>query len=155
MPLPANEADVARVLWRAAQEFESEQAVALGEGLPEGLRDAVGRTTEPESAELTFVEVQSVSPSGAATSVLAPTPIRGRVIGLCAAGLDELDELIQVQEDAAFSITRLICPFAVFDFGANGLVVREIQHGLTAADLQQKLDAPLWAGPDLKELGTH
>lgn len=155
MPSPANEADLTRVLSRAARECEPRQAVWLGAGLPERLGDAVGQAAESGSAELSFVEVLSVSPSGAATTVLAPSPIDGRVIGLSVAGLDELDELIQTKEGASISIARLICPFAVFDFGANGLVVRELQHGLTAADLQQKLDAPLWAGPDLKELGTH
>ena len=50
------------------------------------------------------------------------------------------------------SVTRIICPFAVFDLSRDGLRVREIRHGLTAADLQSKLTFPLWAGPDLQQL---
>ena len=51
--------------------------------------------------------------------------------------------------------SRLICPVAVFDFNEDGVQVREVRHGLTAADLQERLAVTLWAGPDLKELGTH
>lgn len=155
MSSPANEVDVARVLWRAAQECKSKQGVWLGGGLPQGLEDSIGCHAEPGSAELALVEIASVSPSGAATTVIDPPPLACPVIGLSASGFDALGALIQAQGETEISIGRLICPFAVFDFGPNGLIVREIRHGLTAADLQQKLDAPLWAGPDLKELGTH
>ena len=95
-----------------------------------------------------------MSPSGAAEFVSKPPSPRCPVIGLSPSGVEDLGSLIQAQEKTKTVITRLICPFAVFDFGPNGLIVREIRQGLTAADLQQKLSAPLWAGPDLKELGA-
>jgi len=155
MSSPSNEADIARVLERAAQECEPSQAIWLGAGLPQGLRGSIGPAAERESAELAFVEVASVSPSGAATTVSEPPSLNCPMIGLSAAGLQALGSLIQAQEETGIVIGRLICPFAVFDFGPNGLIVREIRQGLTAADLQQKLDAPLWAGPDLKELETQ
>ena len=155
MPSPANEADVARVLWRAAQECESKQGVRLGKGLPQALRGSIGSQAERGPAELALVEVVSISPSGVATTVVEPPSLSCPVIGLSASDYEGLDSLIQTQDETGIAIIRLICPFAVFDFGPNGLVVREIRHGLTAADLQQKLNAPLWAGPDLKELGTH
>jgi hypothetical protein len=44
---------------------------------------------------------------------------------------------------------------AVFDFTTEGIRVREIRHGLTAADLQGKLSATLWSGSDIKELRSH
>jgi len=155
MSSPANEADVARVLWRAAQECESKQGVWLGGGLPEGLTDSIGSQAGRGPAELALVEVASVSPSGVATTVVELPSLSCPVVGLSGSAYEGLDSLIQAQDETGIAISRLICPFAVFDFGPNGLVVREIRHGLTAADLQQKLDAPLWAGPDLKELGTH
>ncbi len=151
----ANEADIRRVLARAAQECESRRRVWLGAGLPQGLRSSFGHLAEPESAELAFVEIVSVSPSGAAaTTGSAPPPLECPMIGLSAEDYDVFDSLIRAQDDTGIAIRRLICPFAVFDFGPNGLIVREIRQGLTAADLQQKLDAPLWAGPDLKELSA-
>jgi len=155
MSSPDNEADAARVLRRAAQECESKQGIWLGAGLPQGLKGSVGGLAEPESAELAFVEVASVSANGAATSVAAIPPLDCPIIGVSALEYDRLDSLIQAGNQIGIAIRRLICPFAVFDFGPNGLIVREIRQGLTAADLQQKLDTPLWAGPDLKELGTR
>lgn len=154
MSSQANEAEVSRVLARAAQECESRRRVWLGAGLPQGLRSAFGRQAEPESAELAFIEVVSVSPSGAAATTGSAPPLECPMVGLSVQEYDGLDSLIRAQENTGIAIKRLICPFAVFDFGPNGLIVREIRQGLTAADLQQKLKAPLWAGPDLKELGT-
>jgi acyl CoA:acetate/3-ketoacid CoA transferase beta subunit len=150
----ANEADVARVLARAARECESKGGIWLGAGLPQGLRGSIRHPAEPESAELALLEVVSVSPSGVATTGSAPPPLDCPMIGLTATAYEGLGSLIRAHEGTGIAIQRLICPFAVFDFGSNGLIVREIRQGLTAADLQQELDAPLWAGPDLKELGT-
>ena len=155
MTSPANEADVARVLWRAAQECESKQGVWLGRGLPQALKDSTGSQVERESADLAFVEVASVSPNGVAMTIDAPPSLNCPLIGLSASPYETLDSLIQTSDQTGVAISRLICPFAVFDVGPNGLIIREIRRGLTAADLQQKLGAPLWAGPGLKELGTH
>jgi hypothetical protein len=74
---------------------------------------------------------------------------------LSTAGLDELSSLLRTIESAGVEVARLICPVAVLDFTPKGLQVREIRHGLTAADLQRKLSTTLWSAPDLKELGTH
>ena len=49
-------------------------------------------------------------------------------------------------------VGRIICPVAVFDFAPEGVRIREIAHGLTAADIQRALGIPLFAGPDLKPL---
>jgi acyl CoA:acetate/3-ketoacid CoA transferase beta subunit len=155
MTSPANEADVARVLERAAQECESKQGVWLGGGLPQALKDSTGSQVEPESADLAFVEVATVSPNGIATTIDLPPSLSCRLIGLSASPYKALSSLIQTSNETGVAISRLICPFAVFDFGPNGPIVREIRRGLTAADLQQKLPTPLWAGPDLQELGTH
>ena len=155
MSSPANEADVAHVLRRAAQECQSIHGIWLGAGLPQALSGSIEHLTEPQSAKLAFVEVASVSPSGSATTAYAPPVLRCPIIGLSASDYDRFDSLIQARDETGIAIRRLICPFAVFDFGPNGLIVREIRQGLTAADLQQKLDEPLWAGPDLKELGTR
>lgn len=156
MSSPANEADVVRVLRRAKQECASRRRIWLGPGLPQGLGGSIGRRLEePESAELAFVEVVSVSPNGVAKTASTIPSLRCPIIGLSAAEYEGPDALIRAQGEPGTMIRRLICPFAVFDFGPNGLIVREIRQGLTAADLQQKLDTPLWAGPDLKELGTR
>jgi hypothetical protein len=102
-----------------------------------------------------FVEVSAVSPQGRAyvrqSVPRPPCP----VIALSTAGLEELSSLIGAVGSESVQVLRLICPVAVFDFSAQGLRVREIKHGLTAADLQKRLSVPLWSGPDLKELGTH
>jgi acyl CoA:acetate/3-ketoacid CoA transferase beta subunit len=77
------------------------------------------------------------------------------VVGLSTCTLEDLGSLFGPESKTGIQITRLICPVAVFDFTEEGIRVREVRHGLTAADLQEKLDTTLWAGPDLKELGTH
>ena len=78
-----------------------------------------------------------------------------RVVALSTSGLEELPALIAKSQSATPVVARLICPVGVFDFTGDGLRVREVRHGLTAADLQRQLGAALWAGPDLKELGSH
>ena len=84
MTSPANEADVARMLERAAQECESKQGVWLGGGLPQALKDSTGSQVEPESADLAFVEVATVSPNGIATTIDLPPSLSCRLIGLSA-----------------------------------------------------------------------
>ena len=109
--------------------------------------ETTGRTIDSTSAEVAFVDAgKTASP---------PPPEARRVIALSTAGLEELPSLIRSTESASVPIARLICPLAVFDFGPEGLRVREIKHGLTAADLQKELGTTLWSGPDLKELGSH
>jgi hypothetical protein len=148
MPSPEHAADLERVLGRAAQECDSGSAW-FGEGLPQALQraiEAAGRRVESAGAEVAFVELSASS--------VPPKPPKGprRVVALSTAGLDELPSLIRAAEASSRPVTRLICPIAVLDFIADGLRVREIRHGLTAADLQQRLTIRLWAGPDLKEL---
>jgi acyl CoA:acetate/3-ketoacid CoA transferase beta subunit len=158
MPSPEHAADLERVLSRAAQECESKQGVWFGDGLPQAVRSAVegcGQTTTEEPAELAFVEVRAVSPQGRATTDADPSAPGCPVVGLSTATLDDLGSLVGSPCEAGIQITRLICPVAVFDFTADGVRVREVQHGRTAADLQQKLSTTLWSGPDLKELGSH
>jgi acyl CoA:acetate/3-ketoacid CoA transferase beta subunit len=158
MPSPEHAADIARVLSRATQECESKQGVWFGAGLPQAVRgalEALGNTTDQAPADLAFVEVSAVSPQGRATTNADPSELNCPVIGLSAATLEDLGELVSSQSETGIQITRLICPVAVFDFTSDGVRVREVRHGLTAADLQEKLGITLWAGPDLKELGTH
>ena len=149
MPSPEHAADLERVITRAAEECES-GAAWFGEGLPQTLRsamEAAGRTISA-SAEVAFVDASKAGigtpPSGA-----------GRVVALSTSGLEELPSVMRAVETAGFTIARIVCPVAVFDLVPEGIRVREIRHGLTAADLQQKLSTTLWSGPDLKELGTH
>ena len=150
MPSPEQEADLERVLARAAQECES-GAAWFGEGLPQALRSAIeaaGRTVDASSAEIAFVDATAIAN--------AKPPSRAtRVVALSTIGLEELSSLIRTTESASVEVARLICPVAVLDFTPKGLQVREIRHGLTAADLQRQLSTTLWSGPDLKELGTH
>jgi acyl CoA:acetate/3-ketoacid CoA transferase beta subunit len=158
MPSPEHVANLERVVSRAAQECESKQGVWFGDGLPQTLRSAVeglGQRTAQESAELAFVEVRAVSPQGRATTDANPSALGCPVVGLSTAGLDELGSLVGSPCETGIQITRLICPVAVFDFTSDGVCVREVRHGLTAADLQERLGTTLWAGPDLKELGSH
>ncbi len=151
MPSPAPAADLERVLNRAAEECESVKAVWFGEGLPQSLRNALeagGRVTESSSAEVAFVDASLTSTS--------QPPHRARhIVALSDKGLDDLSSLIEAAAGAAYPVARIVCPFAVLDLGKDGVRVREIKHGLTAADLQSRLSATLWSGPDLKELGTH
>lgn len=148
MPSPEHAADLERVLARAAEECES-GAAWFGEGLPQALRSAIeatGKTIDEGSADLAFIEV-----GARATAGPPPRGVR-RVIALSSGGLDSLPSLVRSAEASRPSVSRLICPVGVFDFGPGGLRVREIQQGLTAADLQRALDTTLWSGPDLKEL---
>jgi hypothetical protein len=149
MPSPGHAADLERVLTRAAEECELEGAW-FGQGLPQALKTAIeasGKKCAPGSSKVAFVE------AGVESSAV-PSAAR-RVVAISVAGFDDLPSLIEKSRAARPEIVRLICPLAVFDFTAEGIRVREVRHGLTAADLQRKLGAPLWAGPDLKELGTR
>jgi len=158
MPSHEHAADLERVLSRATQECASKQGVWLGDGLPQSVRSAIealGNTTDREPAEIAFVEVSAVSPQGQAITDADLSELNCPVVGLSAATLEDLGELVGAESETGIHITRLICPVAVFDFTSEGVRVREVRHGLTAADLQQRLSTTLWAGPDLKELGTH
>ena len=158
MPSPEHAADLERVLSRAAQECESKRGVWFGGGLPQAVRSAVealGQSVAQEPVELAFIEVSAVSVQGRATTDADPPAVDCPVVGLSTATLDDLGSFVRDQSNTGIQITRLICPVAVFDFTPDGLRVREIRHGLTAADLQRRLPATLWAGADLKELGAH
>jgi acyl CoA:acetate/3-ketoacid CoA transferase beta subunit len=158
MPSPEHAADLERVLSRAAQECKSKRGVWFGDGLPQALRSAIeghGQASAQGPAEIAFVEVSAVSPQGRASTDADPSALDCPVVGLSTATLDDLGSLVRSQDDTGIQITRLICPVAVFDFTSDGVQVREVRHGLTAADLQRRLSTTLWSGPDLKELGTH
>ena len=151
MPSPEHEADRERVLARAAEECEGTPAW-FGNGLPKALHralEATGQTPQEGTPEVAFVDARQLTSSGA-----LPKPGIRRVIALSDATLSELASLVRAAEASSSAVTRLVCPFAVLDFAREGLRVREIRHGLTATDLQARLDAPLWAGPDLKQMGT-
>ncbi|MGB5811323.1 MAG: hypothetical protein WBG86_12375 [Polyangiales bacterium] len=154
MPSHNDVPELARVLWRAAQEVTRDDSVWLDQGLPQSLRDAIQATVELSQASIAFVEVTGVSPTGTALQRRSQRPACP-VVGLSIAPLEELDDLIREHDESGISVRRLICPFAVFDFGANGPIVREVQPGLTAADLQERLATPLWAGPDLRALESR
>lgn len=147
--------DRSRLLRRAAREAETETSLWLGEGLPARLQSEHGiKTRDAGPVSLAFVEVRSVSGTGAAEADPPPFPA-DRVIGLSHCELSALGELLRAKTDASDTVqlSRLICPFAVIDFTAQGPLLREIRQGLTAADVQAELDMPLWSGPDLCELG--
>ncbi|MGB5194018.1 MAG: hypothetical protein WBN70_13620 [Polyangiales bacterium] len=149
MPSLARAADLERVLTRAAEECES-GAAWFGQGLPQALKNAIAATGKPieqSAAEVAFVE------AGAAPTV-PPSPA-ARVVALSTEGLEELASVVRSVQGSKPRVARLICPVAVLDFTTEGIRVREIRHGLTAADLQGKLSTTLWSGPDLKELGSH
>jgi acyl CoA:acetate/3-ketoacid CoA transferase beta subunit len=160
MPSPEHAADLERLLARAAQECESQRGIWFGEGLPKFLQRSIAAHRQVsvslrEPAEIAFIEVSAVSPKGEAVTDADTSCLDCPVIGLSTASAEELGSLICAHAEAGVRIRRLISPFAVFDFGRDGIRVREIRHGLTAADLQAKLSTILWAGPDLKELGSH
>jgi hypothetical protein len=149
MPSPEHAADLERVLTRAAEECESGGAW-FGQGLPQAVKTAIeasGRTIESSPSDVVFVEA-------GLESAAAPSPAP-RVVALSTSGFNKLPALIEKIRSSKLQVTRLICPVAVLDFTVEGLRVREIRHGLTAADLQEKLGTTLWSGPDLKELGSH
>lgn len=158
MPSPERVADRARVLSRAEQECESRYGIWFGAGLPQALRSTIqahGKATTQEPVDIAFVEVSAVSPQGRAATDADPFSLGCPVIGLSTVTLADLGSLVQPYGENGIQIARLICPVAVFDFSAAGVRVREVRHGLTAADLQAQLGTTLWSGPDLKELGTH
>ncbi len=150
MPSPEHAADLERVLTRAAEECES-GAAWFGPGLPRALKraieatgEATGKTTGSRDPELAFVEV-------GATLSDVPTSVR-RIVALSPRGLEDLATLIQLSRSSKPSIARLICPVAVLDFMPDRVRIREVRHGLTAVDLQERAGTTLWSGPDLKEL---
>ncbi|NNE18355.1 MAG: hypothetical protein HKN10_07760 [Myxococcales bacterium] len=158
MPSPEHAASLERLLSRAAAECESKRGIWFGRGLPQALRIAIdlhgeGATQAP--MEIAFIEVSAVSPQGRALTNADPPALDCPVVGLSQSTFEQLGSLVCARGDTGVQITRLICPFAVFDFSPEGVRVREVRHGLTAADLQKKMSTTLWSGPDLKELGTH
>jgi len=158
MPSHEHGAELERVLARAAQECDAYDGIWFGPGIPQALRRALearGNTGAHAPAQIAFVEVRAISPQGWATSDADLSALRCPVIGLSAANLDGLGSLVRPQCEHGIQIAHLICPVAVFDFSPDGVRVREVRHGLTAADLQRRLSTTLWSGPDLKELGTH
>ena len=158
MPSRTHAASLERLLSRAAEECESKQRVWFGRGIPQALRTAIllhGQGAEPGPVELAFIEVSAVSPQGRAVSEAIPSGLNCPIVGLSQSSVEQLGSLVCARGDAGVQITRLICPFAVFDFSTEGVRVREVRHGLTAADLQAELSTTLWSGPDLKELGSH
>jgi len=158
MPSPEHAASLERLLSRAAEECESKQGLWFGRGLPQALRSAVdlhGEGAKQARAEIAFIEVSAVSPQGRAVTNADPSALDCPVVGLSQCSVEQLGSLVCPGGDTGVQITRLICPFAVFDFSPEGVRVREVRHGLTAADLQAKLSTTLWSGPELKELGTH
>ena len=158
MPSPEHAARLERLFSRAAEECESTQAVWFGDGLPQALRTVVdlrGEGLAQAPPEIAFIEVSAVSPQGRALSDSDPSALTCPVVGLSQNGVEQLGSLVCARGETGVQLTRLICPFAVFDFSSQGIRVREVRHGLTATDLQARLSTTLWAGPDLKELGTH
>jgi hypothetical protein len=158
MPSPEHVADVERLLSRAAEECEAREGIWFGQGLPHVLRlamEANGSSASKKPAEIAFVEVRAVTTRGRATTDVGPSDLSCPVVGLSRSTLDELSSLFCAEVEGGVQLSRLICPVAVFDFSPNGVRVREVRHGLTAADLQERLVTPLHCGPDLKELGSH
>ncbi|MGB8224872.1 MAG: hypothetical protein WCF10_19945 [Polyangiales bacterium] len=158
MPSPEHAADLERVLMRAAKECESQERIWFGNGLPLALQVSIesgGKKPAERPAEIAFVEVRCVTPQGRARTDAVPSGLRCPVVGLSICTLDEIGSLVRPQCEPGIDIVRLICPVGVFDFSSDGIRVREVRHGLTAADLQRALSTTLWSGPDLKELGTH
>ncbi|MEM7137185.1 MAG: hypothetical protein AAF500_11430 [Myxococcota bacterium] len=151
MPSHNTELEVERVVARALGECKPGQAVWLGPGIPERLVGRVPVREEPATAQLALVEVGEVSPNGVAVVASVPQP-PCPVVGLSATPVEKLDALLRPHDHVGVALTKLICPFAVFEFDKAGPVVREVRRGLTAADLQTRLAFALWAGPDLKEL---
>lgn len=158
MPSPKHATDLERLLSRAAEDCEALRGIWFGAGVPKALQSAMeanGNETDAAPAELAFVEVSAVNPQGYATTTEDTSALSCPVVGLSTANLESLSELIQSDCDSCVRLARLICPVAVFDFIPEGVRVREVRHGLTAADLQEQIRTTLYAGPDLKELGGH
>jgi hypothetical protein len=147
MPSPEHEAELERVLTRAALECDS-GAACFGEGLPQSLKRALEATGKQlsDSEKLAFVELgQAAEPPAGAE----------RVIALSTASLDELAATVETARNAKPRVERLITPVAVLDFIPEGVRIRELGPTLTAADIQESLPLPLHAGPDLKPMQGH
>lgn len=154
MPSLATEADTRRVLARAAEECAGRVA-SYGPGLPERLKSAASHGPAHGAASIAFVEVSKLSPDGLAEVPEAIATLGLPLVGLSLVSLDEASNLIDEKLHDGLPLVVLICSFAVFEFRSDRMVVREVRHGLTAADLQRHVGRALWAGPDLKELGAH
>ena len=145
MPSPEHEAELERVLSRAAEECEV-GAVWFGEGLPQLVKralEAAGKQLGSEPAKLALFEPGQAD---------APPANAERVIVLSMAGLDELDAAVQSAREVKPRAARLISAAAVLDFIPEGIRIRELGPALTAADIQKTLNTPLLAGPDLRPM---
>ena len=103
------------------------------------------------------MEVSAVTPEGGAVTGAVPPDLKGPVIGLSASTREALGGLIRTCAEARVPIKRLICPVAVLDFSEEGIRVREVCHGLTAADVARQVAAQVGgiAGGRLRVTGQN
>ena len=147
MPSPENAASLERLLSRAAQECESKRGLWFGRGLPQALRSAVdlhGDGAKQARAEIAFIEVSAVSPQGRAVSETVPPGLDCPVVGLSQCTVEQLGSLVCPRGETGVQITRLICPFAVFDFTLAGTKPRAGSKAKGWIDFGRRLPAKDW-----------
>ncbi len=103
------------------------------------------------AADVALVEVDAVTRHGMAHCANR-APSAKRIVGVSEARLGDLAGLFQETVADAVQLDRLVCGVGVFEFTADGVVIRAVGPRLTAREVQDALPFRLYAAPDLKRI---
>jgi acyl CoA:acetate/3-ketoacid CoA transferase beta subunit len=137
---------------RAACEIGDGERAFFGPGLPQAVKALAPKSDASEGPyDLAFVEALHVGANGALTLPSGHMlPSAGRVVALIPHTLDDGAARILAKPDSAGVVAaRLITDRAVIDIRSEGLILRELESGLSAADVQALTAAPLLAEANL------
>jgi 3-oxoacid CoA-transferase subunit B len=152
---------------RAAQEFRDGDHVMLGSGLPALCANHVpqsikvtlhGEGEAPTQLDVAVLAGLEVSRSGdlasAATSGTAQGAARVLVVmeHTTEGGQPRIMNACKLPLAGTGLVHRIVTDLAVIDVTKEGLVLREVAPGVSAAEVQASTEAPLFASHDLKEM---
>ncbi|MCA9621019.1 MAG: hypothetical protein KC731_18480 [Myxococcales bacterium] len=148
----AQAAEAQRVAGRLASELRRRARVWLDPGLA-ALEPVLGprieRCDRPQDADELFVHAREVGPDGAVMGAHLPARARGRVTAIV---LLEAGDRITARARGEVKAARVVTGMGVLELRAPGLVIVELARGVSARDLQGRVDVELFVSPDVQEM---